>query len=1130
MQEIRGFCTLCRSQCGTINTVDGDRLVSVRNDPAHPTGAAMCMKGRAGPEIIEASNRILYPMRRTNPKNAIDPGWVRISWEEALETVASKLSQIRSESGAESVAFAVTTKSGTAIGDSIEWIDRFVRVFGSPNVIGSTEICNWHKDNAHKFTFGVAIPTADYAHSELSILWGHNPTSTWLAQSEAIAQGRKRGGKLIVVDPRPTPLASTADVWLQVKPGTDAALALGFSHLLLSQSRYNDEFVRNWTNAPLLVRRQTGLFLRGKDIWPDGNDSFVVWDRKSWAPVAYDTTKAAEDQSSIDFELDASFDIEMLDGKHVCDTAFGLFKTQCAEWNPQRVAAVTGVSVEKLLQAAELIGSSNKIAYHAWTGVGQGLNAVQTERAIATLYALRGCFDDVGCNRIYTKQPINKVDKPDLLEKSQLAKAVGLSERPIGPPSEGRVKPTDVFRAVKSGRPYRIRAIVGFGTNHLATQSDVEEIKAGLEQTEFHVHCDMIETPTARHADIVLPVSTPWERESLRIGFEISEDAENLIQLRPAFVKARGESRSDLEIVFDLACRLGFSAEFFGGSIEAGWNHMLEPLGFTVEDLRQNDYRMVRPLDHRNRKYAEIKNGKVAGFATETRRVELYSEKFLRYGYPALPFHLELAQTDDLFPLILTSVKSGYYTHSALRSITSLRKRARNPIIQMNEAVASRFGIRAGQWVRVTSKSGFASFVAEIESRLLDDVLAGDFGFWEGSEGLGISETTLAGEGNTNFNSLVSSEQRDPISGSTNHKAVRCRIEPIEDMSWRGFEEMKVSALRFEGKSARWLRLESHQGRLLPNFVPGQYLKIRSACGPAGKLIERAYSLVSAASVEGRTTYELCIGEDARVKESPGVMSSFVHETLKKGDWVGVAAPAGAFTIPIRTRNPIVLLATGIGITPFISYIRSLSNTATLHETVLIYGNKNSSTHAFKDELSEHQRKIPALRVVNCYTAPLDSDREGKDYQYRGRISKELISEQLVNRGARFYMCGSSPMVKDVTAILHECGVLPFRIFSEQFVSESAAGDGIPSGLEFEVRFHRSGKVTTWKSADGSLLSFAESLGIAAPSGCRVGQCESCAVKVLAGQFQHVSGQQLDEPGVALACQAIPSSAIVLDL
>jgi ferredoxin-NADP reductase len=259
-------------------------------------------------------------------------------------------------------------------------------------------------------------------------------------------------------------------------------------------------------------------------------------------------------------------------------------------------------------------------------------------------------------------------------------------------------------------------------------------------------------------------------------------------------------------------------------------------------------------------------------------------------------------------------------------------------------------------------------------------------------------------------------------------------------------------------------------------------------------------------------------------------MSSFVHRTMKVGDLVEVAAPAGTFTIPVHTQEPVILLATGIGITPFISYLRSLAHSTSAHETILIYGNKNSSTHAFKDELSELQRRLPNLQVINCYTEPLGSDYNGQDYQYRGRISRELITDELVSRRGRFYMCGSSPMVKDVTGILRERGVMPFRIFSEEFVSETSASDGIPPGLAFEVRFNRSGKVATWNSADGTLLSFAESLGIEAPSGCRVGQCESCAVRVLKGRFQHVRVQQIEEPDVALTCQAIPSSAIVLDL
>ena len=134
MEEKPGYCTLCRSRCGTINVVEADSLIAVRSDPSHPTGQAMCMKGKAAPELVHSPHRLLYPMRRTRPKTEADPGWVRISWDEALSETAARLSTIRRESGAEAVVFAVTTPSGTSLSDSIDWVERFVRVFGSPNI------------------------------------------------------------------------------------------------------------------------------------------------------------------------------------------------------------------------------------------------------------------------------------------------------------------------------------------------------------------------------------------------------------------------------------------------------------------------------------------------------------------------------------------------------------------------------------------------------------------------------------------------------------------------------------------------------------------------------------------------------------------------------------------------------------------------------------------------------------------------------------------------------------------------------------------------------------------------------------------------------------------------------------
>ena len=96
-QRIKGFCALCRSRCGCISVVRDGVLVAVEPDPDHPTGRALCAKGRAAPELVNAPERLLYPMRRTAPKGAEDPGWQRISWDEALDETAAALKRIAEE-------------------------------------------------------------------------------------------------------------------------------------------------------------------------------------------------------------------------------------------------------------------------------------------------------------------------------------------------------------------------------------------------------------------------------------------------------------------------------------------------------------------------------------------------------------------------------------------------------------------------------------------------------------------------------------------------------------------------------------------------------------------------------------------------------------------------------------------------------------------------------------------------------------------------------------------------------------------------------------------------------------------------------------------------------------------------
>src|ERR1700761_9180822 len=117
-QEVKpGFCTLGRSRCGTLNRVEHDRLIAVEPDQSHPNGAAMCRKGKAAPELVHHPDRLMTPLRRTAPKDASDPGWEPISWDDALTEIATRLDAIRRESGAHAVAFGVTTPSGTPLSD-----------------------------------------------------------------------------------------------------------------------------------------------------------------------------------------------------------------------------------------------------------------------------------------------------------------------------------------------------------------------------------------------------------------------------------------------------------------------------------------------------------------------------------------------------------------------------------------------------------------------------------------------------------------------------------------------------------------------------------------------------------------------------------------------------------------------------------------------------------------------------------------------------------------------------------------------------------------------------------------------------------------------------------------------------
>jgi ferredoxin len=191
---------------------------------------------------------------------------------------------------------------------------------------------------------------------------------------------------------------------------------------------------------------------------------------------------------------------------------------------------------------------------------------------------------------------------------------------------------------------------------------------------------------------------------------------------------------------------------------------------------------------------------------------------------------------------------------------------------------------------------------------------------------------------------------------------------------------------------------------------------------------------------------------------------------------VELSAPSGKYVLPESSRQPIILLAGGIGITPFMSLLESLPDGDPM-EIWLFYANRNSRTHTFRSQIADHRLRLPGLKVFNHYGSPLSGDICGLDFDSPHPITADVVPEDLIARG-----------------------VPRFDIFRELF-----------------------------SAPVGPILALAEREGITLPSGCRVGQCESCAVPIVSGRVTYLDGVDSDDPSVCLTCSAIPTSDLVLD-
>lgn len=264
---VKTFCRICLSCCGIDAHVEEGRLVKITPMKEHPVNR-LCVKAQAIPDLIYSPERITHPMKK------VDGVWQRIPWDEAFAIIAERLTRIKENYGARAL---VVHQGEPMIATEAKGIAaRFCSLYGTPNYTSVGSLCFVAKGigyglslNRHMFPL-----SPSYQNTRCVVVWGRNPRHSKLGDEADILAAQKRGAKLIVVDPRATPLAKKADLHIQVRPGTDCALVLGLINVIISEGLYDRGFVRRWTSG---FDKLAG---RAKEYSPE------VVEKITWVPAA----------------------------------------------------------------------------------------------------------------------------------------------------------------------------------------------------------------------------------------------------------------------------------------------------------------------------------------------------------------------------------------------------------------------------------------------------------------------------------------------------------------------------------------------------------------------------------------------------------------------------------------------------------------------------------------------------------------------------------------------------------------------------------------------------------------------------------------------------------------------------
>ncbi|MBI2918687.1 MAG: molybdopterin-dependent oxidoreductase [Chloroflexi bacterium] len=578
---VHSACDMCFSSCGILaHRVDGV-IVKIEGDPDCPhNNGKLCAKGMAALMAAYDPNRVTSPLKRTNPQKGIgvDPGWQKITWDEALDIITQRLSKVRKQDPRKLVIATWDQSIMTTI------LRAFASSFGTPNYDWSGYYCGNYLHSTMYLTNGSFHSSFDLDYCNYCILLG-NQMGFMVGlspnlNSQKMAEARMRGMKVVAVDPVGTTAAAKADEWVPIRPGTDAAFILGLVNVLLNElGIYDAEFLAQRTNAAYLV----------------GPDEYYVRDPASHKPLVWD--KAQGRAIPFDAAKQPALEGDYQAAGVSCQPAFSRLKEHVKRYAPDYVSQVTSVPAATIRRIAREFGENARIgstitiegqelpyrpvAVNIYRGAGAHKHGALTGLAVQTLNMLMGAYYVPGGHRgenlVGPKGAWGPKATADglVLPPEPIGHGVNYYESEIRAPESLNVaelfpistnrSPMNQLATTDSKQfklPYDIEVMIQCRRNLMTNAANRKAGTDALSKVPFLISFNTLLDEVSEFADIVLPDTHSLERLDMqpnRMTLSVSVISGYYYWgLRQPVITPPEGVRSWRDVLLELADRLGF--------------------------------------------------------------------------------------------------------------------------------------------------------------------------------------------------------------------------------------------------------------------------------------------------------------------------------------------------------------------------------------------------------------------------------------------------------------------------------------------------------------------------------------------------------------------------------------------